>query len=90
MRGSRIKRIVSCGGRVNFFISKFYCTLRNVPLVPLGYSTASRIPNIILNTYKKNMYIYFYKWTFFVGKHTVYRMSAATAEEKDEWTKCLK
>ncbi|KAF0760930.1 cytohesin-1 [Aphis craccivora] len=24
------------------------------------------------------------------GKHTVYRMSAATAEEKDEWTKCLK
>lgn len=27
---------------------------------------------------------------FFIGKHTVYRMSAATAEEKDEWTKCLK
>ncbi|KAL1452472.1 hypothetical protein WDU94_006700 [Cyamophila willieti] len=22
------------------------------------------------------------------GKHTVYRMSAATAEEKDEWIKC--
>ncbi|KAI5698940.1 hypothetical protein M8J76_014840 [Diaphorina citri] len=24
------------------------------------------------------------------GKHTVYRMSAATAEEKDEWIKCLR
>lgn len=36
------------------------------------------------------MYSYFYNWIFFVGKHTVYRMSAATAEEKDEWTKCLK
>ncbi|UYV64043.1 CYTH1 [Cordylochernes scorpioides] len=24
------------------------------------------------------------------GKHTVYRMSAATREEKDEWTKCIR
>jgi hypothetical protein len=24
------------------------------------------------------------------GKHTVYRMSAATPEEKDEWIKCVR
>lgn len=24
------------------------------------------------------------------GKHTVYRMSAATPEEKDEWIKCIR
>lgn len=24
------------------------------------------------------------------GKHTVYRMSAATEEEKNEWIKCLR
>lgn len=29
-------------------------------------------------------------YQYFLGKHTVYRMSAATAEEKDEWKKCLK
>ena len=23
------------------------------------------------------------------GKHTVYRMSASTEEEKDEWIKCI-
>jgi hypothetical protein len=25
-----------------------------------------------------------------IGKHTVYRMSAATPEEKDEWIKCVR
>jgi hypothetical protein len=24
------------------------------------------------------------------GKHTVYRMSAATPEEKDDWIKCVR
>lgn len=27
---------------------------------------------------------------FVVGKHTVYRMSAATDEEKEEWIKCVR
>jgi hypothetical protein len=27
---------------------------------------------------------------FVAGKHTVYRMSAATPEEKDEWIKCVR
>lgn len=39
------------------------------------------------------MYITIFTFIFcftHTGKHTVYRMSAATAEEKDEWTKCLK
>ena len=25
-----------------------------------------------------------------LGKHTVYRMSAATDEEKEEWIKCVR
>ena len=25
----------------------------------------------------------------FIGKHTVYRMSASTEDEKDEWVKCI-
>ena len=28
-------------------------------------------------------------WSIFSGKHTVYRMSASTEEEKDEWIKCI-
>ena len=28
--------------------------------------------------------------SMFSGKHNVYKMSAATADEKEEWIKCLK
>ena len=27
---------------------------------------------------------------YFEGKHNVYRMSASTAEEKDEWIRCIR
>ena len=27
---------------------------------------------------------------YFAGKHNVYRMSASTAEEKDEWIRCIR
>jgi len=30
-----------------------------------------------------------YRLLFCIGKHTVYRMSSATEEEKDEWIKSL-
>ena len=28
-------------------------------------------------------------WQVVEGKHTVYRMSASTEEEKDDWIKCI-
>ena len=47
-------------------------------------------PSFIVSRQKihKTSFLYFHRQVV-EGKHTVYRMSASTEEEKDDWIKCI-
>ena len=46
---------------------------------------------VVEGTQKNNSDVEYFDLNLFIliGKHTVYRMSASTEEEKEEWVKCI-